>query len=102
MIHFEFHFIRMLFDLHFVFVSELNENKKFQLHEFYFRLCFGSPDSVPAAKMKAKTITTCKKDGNYPHVSQKSNKISKSTAVRATNEMASLAISSLTSQNGKP
>ena len=99
MIHFEFHFIRMLFDLHFVFVSELNENKKFQLHEFYFRLCFGSPDSVPAAKM---TITTCKKDGNYPHVSQKSNKISKSTAVRATNEMASLAISSLTSQNGKP
>ncbi|KAG5021112.1 hypothetical protein JHK87_016967 [Glycine soja] len=99
MIHFEFHFIRILFDLHFVFVSELNENKKFQLHEFYFRLCFGSPDSVPAAKMKAKTITTCKKDGNYPHVSQKSNKISKSTAVRATNEMASLAISSQTSQN---
>jgi len=57
---------------------------------------------MPAVKMKAKAIATCKKDGSYPHVSQNSNKISKSTVVRVTNELVNLAISSQTSQNGKP
>ncbi|KAG5034897.1 hypothetical protein AAZX31_04G120200 [Glycine max] len=54
---------------------------------------------MPAVKMKAKAIATCKKDGSYPHVSQNSNKISKSTVVRVTNELVNLAISSQTSQN---
>ncbi|TKY49813.1 CTD small phosphatase protein 2 [Spatholobus suberectus] len=56
---------------------------------------------MPAVKMKAKTTTTFKKDGNYPPVSQKSNKISKlpCSMGRVTNEKENLAISCQTSQN---
>lgn len=56
---------------------------------------------MPAVKMKAKTTTTCTKDGNYPHVSQKSNKISKLplSMIRVTNEKENLDISCQTSQN---
>lgn len=54
-----------------------------------------------SVKMKPKATTTCKKDGNYPHVSQKSNKISKLplSKVRGTDEKENLAISCQTSQN---
>ncbi|XP_027342351.1 uncharacterized protein LOC113855085 [Abrus precatorius] len=56
---------------------------------------------MPILQMKAKSTTTCKKDESYPHVCQKSNKISKKphSMVRITNEKEILAISNQTSQN---
>ncbi|KAK7322495.1 hypothetical protein VNO77_25876 [Canavalia gladiata] len=52
-------------------------------------------------KMKTKPTTTGKNDQTYPHVSQKSNKISKISCsmVRITNEKENLPFSSQTSQN---
>lgn len=57
---------------------------------------------MPAVKMVAKTPTTCKKDGRYPHVSQKSNTISKRpcSMVGVTDAMEDLDISCQTYLNG--
>lgn len=58
---------------------------------------------MPAVKMKAKSTTTCKRKGSYPHESLTSNKSCKtpSSMVRATHEMENLAASSQTSHDGK-
>jgi hypothetical protein len=57
---------------------------------------------MPAVKMVAKSPTACKKDGRYPHVSQKSNKISKRpcSMVGVTDAMEDLDISCQTYLNG--
>ncbi|RDX62914.1 CTD small phosphatase-like protein 2, partial [Mucuna pruriens] len=60
----------------------------------------GYASEVQSSRMKTKITTTCKKDGNYPHVSQQSNKIRKTpcSVVRVTNEEENLPISCQTSQ----
>ncbi|MCI32413.1 CTD small phosphatase-like protein 2, partial [Trifolium medium] len=52
--------------------------------------------------MVAKSATTCRQDGRYPHVSHKSNKISKRSCsmVGVIDEMEHLDISSQISHNG--
>ncbi|XP_061346492.1 uncharacterized protein LOC133292131 isoform X2 [Gastrolobium bilobum] len=57
---------------------------------------------MPPPEMKAKPTTTCKSEGNYPHVSLKSNKISKMpcSKVRVDHGTENLAVSSQTSQDG--
>jgi hypothetical protein len=57
---------------------------------------------MPSVKMVAKSHTTCRQDGRYPHVSHKSNKISKRpcSMVAVTDGMEHLDISSQISHNG--
>ncbi|KAK7271554.1 hypothetical protein RJT34_27542 [Clitoria ternatea] len=57
---------------------------------------------MPSPKMKAKSTTTCKKDGSYLHMSPKSNGISKKipcSIIRLPHEKEDLATSPQTSQN---
>ncbi|WJX36420.1 hypothetical protein P8452_24299 [Trifolium repens] len=57
---------------------------------------------MPSVKMVAKSHTTCRQDGRYPHVSHTSNKISKRpcSMVAVTDGMEHLDISSQISHNG--
>lgn len=61
-------------------------------HLIEFKLFFRSSDSMLALNMKAKSTKTCKTDKSYPHVSQKSSKISKMpcSVVRVIHESADL------------
>ncbi|RDX95577.1 CTD small phosphatase-like protein 2, partial [Mucuna pruriens] len=72
------------------------------IHYQTIRLSFGSPDLISANRMKTKTktSTTYKENGNYPHVSQKSNKISKAPcSMSVIIEKENIPISSQTSLN---